>query len=140
MTWALPGQDHVYRVDTQSRMRVNLELVTQGLGPFSPVRNLSVHAKSLQSCPTLWDPMDCSPPGSSVHGIFQARILEWVPFPSPGDPPDPGIEPTSPVCLLHWQTGLPLAPPLPSKSASNGQPRLSHAVTAGAFRQSIYLI
>ena len=31
-----------------------------------------------QSCPTLWDPMDCSPPGSSVHGIFQARILEWV--------------------------------------------------------------
>ena len=35
-------------------------------------------AKSLQSCPTLCDPMDCSLPGSSVHGIFQARILEWV--------------------------------------------------------------
>ena len=35
-------------------------------------------AKSLQSCPTLHDPMDCSPPGSSVHGIFQARVLEWV--------------------------------------------------------------
>ena len=35
-------------------------------------------AKSLQSCPTLRDPMDCSLPGSSVHGIFQARILEWV--------------------------------------------------------------
>ena len=34
-----------------------------------------------QSCPTLWDPMDCSPPGSSVHGIFQARILEWVAIP-----------------------------------------------------------
>ena len=31
-----------------------------------------------QSCPTLWDPMGCSPPGSSVHGILQARILEWV--------------------------------------------------------------
>ena len=31
-----------------------------------------------QSCPTLYDPMDCSPPGSSVHGILQARILEWV--------------------------------------------------------------
>jgi len=31
-----------------------------------------------QSCPTLSDPMDCSLPGSSVHGIFQARILEWV--------------------------------------------------------------
>ena len=35
-------------------------------------------AKSLQSCPTLCDPMDCSPPGSSVHGILQARTLEWV--------------------------------------------------------------
>ena len=34
-------------------------------------------AKSLQSCPTLSDPMDCSPPGFSVHGIFQARVLEW---------------------------------------------------------------
>ena len=34
-------------------------------------------AKLLQSCPTLCDPMDCSLPGSSVHGIFQARLLEW---------------------------------------------------------------
>ena len=34
-------------------------------------------AKSLQSCPTPRDPVDCSPPGSSVHGIFQARVLEW---------------------------------------------------------------
>ena len=33
--------------------------------------------KSLQSCPTLSDPMDCSLPGSSIHGIFQARVLEW---------------------------------------------------------------
>ena len=31
-----------------------------------------------QSCPTLWDPTDCGSPGSSVHGILQARILEWV--------------------------------------------------------------
>ena len=31
-----------------------------------------------ESCPTLGDPMDCSPPGSSVHGIFQARVLEWA--------------------------------------------------------------
>ena len=36
-----------------------------------------------QSCPTLRHPMDCSLPGSSVHGIFQARVLEWVPLPSP---------------------------------------------------------
>jgi len=31
-----------------------------------------------QSCPTLGDPMDCSPPGSSIQGIFQARVLEWA--------------------------------------------------------------
>ena len=34
-------------------------------------------AKSLQSCPTLCDPMDCSLPGSSIHGIFWATVLEW---------------------------------------------------------------
>ena len=51
-----------------------------------------------QSCPTLCDPMDCSPLGSSVHGILQARILEWLPFTSPGtDLPNPGIEPVSPM-------------------------------------------
>ena len=36
--------------------------------------------------------MDCSPPGSSVHGILQAKIIEWLPFPSPGNLPDPGIK------------------------------------------------
>ena len=36
----------------------------------------------LQSCPTLCNPRDCSPPGSSVHGVLQARILEWVAMPS----------------------------------------------------------
>ena len=41
-----------------------------------------MHVKSLQSCLTLWYPMDCSLPGSSVHGILQARILEWVAMPS----------------------------------------------------------
>ena len=43
-----------------------------------------VCAKSLQSHLTLCDPMDCSLPGSSVHGILQARILEWVAVPSSG--------------------------------------------------------
>ena len=41
-----------------------------------------MHAKLLQSCPTLCNPMDCSPPGTSVLGILQARILEWVAVPS----------------------------------------------------------
>ena len=51
----------------------------------------------MQSRPTLCEPMDCSPPGSSVHGILQARRLEWVAIPSPGDLPDPGIEPGFPA-------------------------------------------
>ena len=40
-----------------------------------------------QSCPTLSDPMDCSLPGSSVHGILQARVLEWVAIAFPGSKP-----------------------------------------------------
>ena len=38
---------------------------------------MKVRSEVAQSCLTLSDPMDCSPPGSSVHGIFQARVLEW---------------------------------------------------------------
>ena len=51
-----------------------------------------VHAESLQLCVTLGDPMDYSPPGSSVHEILHTRILEWLPCLPPGDIPDPGIE------------------------------------------------
>ena len=60
---------------------------------------------------TLCDPMDCRPPGSSVHRILQARTLEWVAFPPPGGLPNLGIEPNL-LHLVHWQAGsLPLAPP-----------------------------
>ena len=52
-----------------------------------------VHAKSLQSCLTLYESVDCSPPGSSVHGILLARIVEWVAMPSSrGDLPNPEIK------------------------------------------------
>ena len=51
-----------------------------------------VHAKLFQSCLTFCNPMNHSPPGSSVHGILQARILEWVACTLPRDLPDPGIE------------------------------------------------
>ena len=50
-----------------------------------------------QSCPVLCNPMDCSLPGSSVHGILHARVLEWVAISSPWDLADPGIEPRSPA-------------------------------------------
>ena len=54
-----------------------------------------VHSKLLQSCPTLCDPMDCSLPGSSLHGIPQAKYWSRLLCPPPGDLPDPGIEPVS---------------------------------------------
>ena len=64
-----------------------------------------------QSCPTLWDPMDCSRPGSSVHEIVQARRLEGTAIPSSGGSAwrrdGTGV---SCICLLHWQVdSLPLS-------------------------------
>ena len=68
-----------------------------------------MHAKSLQSCRTLCNTMDCSLSHSTVHWILQARILDWEAMPSLE-----GISPTlgSNPHLLHWQAvSLPLAPP-----------------------------
>ena len=68
-------------------------------------------ACALQSCLTLCDPIDCSLSGSSVHGILQARILEWIAIPSSRGSSEPRDQ-TCISCLLHWQAGsLPLAPP-----------------------------
>ena len=57
----------------------------------------SVKVLVAQLCLTLCNPMDCSPPGSCVHGVFLTRILEGVAMASFGDLPDPGIKPTSPM-------------------------------------------
>ena len=54
-------------------------------------------AKSLQSCSTLCDPMDCSPPESSVHGFSRQEYSNGLPSPPPGGLPNPGIEPRSPA-------------------------------------------
>ena len=56
----------------------------------------------------LCDPMDCSLPGFSVHGIFQARVPEWFAISFSGDLPDPGIEPGSPTLQAD---ALPSKPP-----------------------------
>ena len=58
-------------------------------------------------CLTLCGPMDGRSQGSSVYGIFQARILAWVAISSPRDVPKPGIGPVLPDHLLHWQVDSP---------------------------------
>ena len=92
------------------------------------------HGKSLQWCLTLCDPMECGLPGSSVHGISQARILEWVAMPLlQGIFPTQGLSPCL-LCLLHWQAGsLPLVPP--------GKPRKnSYRVKISNTHKSMNLI
>ena len=87
---------------------------SRAAGPYFPlspvllVSHLRSRHEAAQSCPALCDPMDCSPPGSSVHGILQARVLEGLPLPSPGDLPNPGIEPRSPALQAD---ALPSDPP-----------------------------
>ena len=70
----------------------------------APSQKMFMKVLVAQSCPTLCDPVDCTPPGSFVHGILQARILTPVflpgeytvsPFSSPGDLPNLGVEPAS---------------------------------------------
>ena len=60
-------------------------------------------------CLTLCDPMDRSLPGASVHVIFQAKILELLEFPTPGDLPDPGVELKSPASPVLQANSLPLS-------------------------------
>ena len=68
----------------------------------------SAHLLSSQLCPTICDPIDCSPPSSSVHGISRQEYCSGLPFPPPGDLPGPGIEPGSPTI---WADSLPSKPP-----------------------------
>ena len=71
-----------------------------------------VCAKSLQSCLTLCDLMDCNPPGSSVHGFSRQKYWSGFPCPPPGDLPDPGIKPMSLMSpVLAGRLFLPLVPP-----------------------------
>ena len=66
--------------------------------------NACIHARLLQLCLTLWDPMNHSPPGSSVHRILQQEYWSGQSFPSPGDLSDPGIKPMSPTLAGRFFT------------------------------------
>ena len=75
---------------------------------YQVVTSLKVKVLVAQSCLTLCGTIDSNLPGSSVHGILQERILEWVAFPFSRGLPDPGIEPGSPALQAN---SLPSEPP-----------------------------
>ena len=77
--------------------------------------------------PTLCDPTDCSPPGSSVHGILQARILEWVAISSSRDFPNPGIKLPSPALAGGFFTTESSGKPIHTNELDNQQgPTVQH--------------
>ena len=79
--WDIPGKN----------AGVGCHFLLQGIFPTQESNPILLHCRQVlyqlsyegspKSCSTLYDPMDCSPPGSSVHGILQARILEWITIP-----------------------------------------------------------
>ena len=100
-----------------------------------PVLTCWVCAKSLQPCPTLWEPMNCSPPGFSVHVIFPGKntgvgyraLLQRI-FPTQGSNP-------CLLSLLHWQVGsLPLA--LPGKHTFD-EGGLNHLVYSSSTQNTV---
>ena len=94
------------------------------LHPHCPVLSTVIVCCCLvaQSCPTLCDPMNCSPPGSSVHRILQARRLEWGAIPFSRGSSQPRNQTLISLCVLHWQAGsLPLAPPGKPHTSPVGQ-------------------
>ena len=109
----------------------------------SSCNSACVRAKWLQSCPTLCNPMDCSPPNSSVHGIFHARTLEWVAMPSSrGIFPIQVLNPHL-LCRLHWQMdSLPIVPPgkpIAPWFTSNHQPHGHRLFTDLTFNPALRL-
>ena len=79
----------IYSLTTALSLSKTLKMVIQFLGHKATI---SVSTKSLQLCPNLCDPMNCSPSASSVHGTLQARILECIFMLSSGDLPNSGME------------------------------------------------
>ena len=114
LTWSNNNPDsinyypHPYMWETEShwnlRRASNQSLGSLDLNPSLSESNVLVD----QSCLTLCDPMDYSPPGSSVHGFFRQEYWSGLPCPSPGHLPDPGIKHRSPALQ---EDSLPSEPP-----------------------------
>ena len=99
-----------------------------------------MHAKLLQLCLTLCDPMGGSLPSSSVHGIFQARILEWVAMPSSGDLPNSGIELASLTSPALAGSSLPPAPPGKPYNQGHQNPILCIVNCRGTLGGFLFLV
>ena len=90
-------------------------MLVSGVQPSDSVIHTRIPKRKVlvaQPCPSLCNPMDCRPPGSSVPGTLQARILEWVAVPFSGDLPDPGIELRSPALQADSLPYEPLGKPI----------------------------
>ena len=74
LAWKIPWTEELVRLQSMGSQRAGHDLVTE----YARIAQAAAAAKSLQSCPTLCDPIDGSPIGSSVPGILQTRTLEWV--------------------------------------------------------------
>ena len=103
-----PGKEWTHRIVKWSPVAALLLLSVSGFPEKKFLSSLVIRVGSRrvrneitisvsQSCLTLCDPLDCSPPGCSVHGISQATALEWVVISFSREFPDPGIEPVSPA-------------------------------------------
>ena len=111
-------------------------------GQFSGADNHCMRAcmhKSLQSCPTLCDPVDCSPPGASVRGTLQARTLEWAVMPSSVDLRYPETEPSSltPPALVDGLSTTTAAWEAPDSHWKGDEIKPQPARTTGATTESV---
>ena len=105
----------------QHKRPFRAESLTSRLTPWP---QLPCESEVAQSCPTLCDPVDCSPPGSSIHGILQARILEWVAISfsrgsSLTQGSNPGIELRSPALQADALTSEPPGKPFSYHASPN---------------------
>ena len=111
LSWKIPRMEEPGRLQSMGSRRVRHNWATSLSLRLYIYINISLHTCFISHTHTptykhvcaqwlshvwLCDPLDCGLLGSSVHGIFQARILEWLPFPPPGDLSDPGTELASP--------------------------------------------
>ena len=96
--WRIPWTQKPGRIQSTGSPRVgHVEVSEQMCMHYIACFRFESESEVAQLCPTLCDPMDCSLLGSSIHGTFQARVLEWVAISFSGDLPNPGIKPRSPT-------------------------------------------